>query len=323
MVQIGMCAFKCGLTKEAENCLHDIMQTSRVKELLAQVNIDFYDISHPSSSFVIQGVQMQRFGERSVEQETIERSRMLPYYMHINLELLECIYLVASMLLEIPSMAANAHEARKVIISRPFRRLLDFSLKQPFNGPPENVRDHIMGASKKLLKGDWKAATTLINAIPIWDLLPNPSKVKEMLATYVGPDPSQLCNADLDYSKIQQEGLRTFLFTYANFYESVGLSDLAALFDMSRDKVYTIVAKMIVEGSLHAFLNKENDTLVISKAEPSRLQVLCLQLADKANMLVESNEKQSEHRMIRDNRTGKGMSQCPFIRKRADLLICR
>jgi len=82
---------------------------------------------------------------------------------------------------------------------------------------------------------------------------------------------------------------------------------------MSRDKVYTIVAKMIVEGSLHAFLNKENDTLVISKAEPSRLQVLCLQLADKANMLVESNEKQSEHRMIRDNRTGKGMSQCSFI----------
>jgi len=190
MVQIGMCAFKCGLTKEAENCLHDIMQTSRVKELLAQVNIDFYDISHPSSSFVIKGVQMQRFGERSVEQETIERSRMLPYYMHINLELLECIYLVASMLLEIPSMAANAHEARKVIISRPFRRLLDFSLKQPFNGPPENVRDHIMGASKKLLKGDWKAATTLIHAIPIWDLLPNPSKVKEMLATYVGPDSS-------------------------------------------------------------------------------------------------------------------------------------
>jgi translation initiation factor 3 subunit C len=129
-----------------------------------------------------QGVQPQRFGERSVEQETIERSRMLPYYMHINLELLECIYLVASMLLEVPSMAANAYEAKKVIISRPFRRLLEFSLKQPFNGPPENVRDHIMGASKKLSRGDWKAATALIHAITIWDLLPDPVKLKEMLA---------------------------------------------------------------------------------------------------------------------------------------------
>jgi translation initiation factor 3 subunit C len=38
MVQIGMCAFRVGLTKDAENCLHDIMQTSRVKELLAQVS---------------------------------------------------------------------------------------------------------------------------------------------------------------------------------------------------------------------------------------------------------------------------------------------
>jgi translation initiation factor 3 subunit C len=103
--------------------------------------------------------------------------------MHINLELLECIYLVSSMLLEVPSMAANHHEAKKVVLSRPFRRLFDFSVKQAFSGPPENIRDYIMGASKRLANGDWKSATELIHAIPIWELLPKTKQLKQMLAT--------------------------------------------------------------------------------------------------------------------------------------------
>ena len=49
--------------------------------------------------------------------------------MHINVELLECVYFVTSMLLEIPHLAFSV-EASSRPISKPFRRQLDFYNKQ-------------------------------------------------------------------------------------------------------------------------------------------------------------------------------------------------
>jgi translation initiation factor 3 subunit C len=164
LVQIGLCAFRLGMLDEAESCLQDIFATGHVKELLAQ------------------GVQ--RFGAGNPEQEKLERQRQLPFHMHINLELLECVYLVCAMLTEIPSMAKanNLAEARKRINSKPFRRLLDFGDRQAFVGPPENTRDYIVSASKALLNNDWQLCQKRICEIKIWDLMPESERIKEMLS---------------------------------------------------------------------------------------------------------------------------------------------
>lgn len=169
VVQLGLSAFRLGLIKESQSILQDIFATQRVKELLAQ------------------GVQAQRFSQLTPEQDKIERQRQLPYHMHINLELLECVYLVASMLLEIPNLAqaGNDVELKKRQISRTFRRMFDYAERQAFTGPPENKRDHIMQASKALQTGDWQKCVELIHGIKIWSLMPRQDALKEMLTKSV------------------------------------------------------------------------------------------------------------------------------------------
>lgn len=98
MANLGLCAFRQGNVKDAHQCLVDLMMTSKSKELLAQ------------------GLLPQRQHERSAEQEKVEKQRLMPFHMHINLELLECVYLVSAMLLEIPYMAAHEFDARRRMI---------------------------------------------------------------------------------------------------------------------------------------------------------------------------------------------------------------
>jgi translation initiation factor 3 subunit C len=48
------------------------------------------------------------------------------------------------MLLEVPSIAADVHDAKHKTNSKNFRCLLKMSDKKTFNGPPENVKDYVM-----------------------------------------------------------------------------------------------------------------------------------------------------------------------------------
>lgn len=168
VVQLGLCAFRIGLIKEAHSALHDIFATQRVKELLAQ------------------GMHQQKYGSTMTpEQERAERARQLPFHLHINTELLEAAFLVSSMLVEIPLLASiDNEEAKRKAVSKPFRRLLDFADRQVFTGPPESTRDHIMQASKALQDGQWEKARDLILSIKIWSLMPEEKSVKEMLGRY-------------------------------------------------------------------------------------------------------------------------------------------
>lgn len=264
LTQIGLCAFRAGLIYECQNSLQDICGSQRQKELLAQ------------------GLQMQRYSQITPEQERLERQRQLPFHMHINLELLECVYLTCSMLLEIPLLAqvGSSPDVRKRVISKSYRRMLEYHERQIFTGPPENTRDHVMQASKALAAGEWKKAAEFITSIKIWELLPKKDEIKQMLE-----------------AQIQEEGLRTYLFTYAPFYETLGTDQLAGMFDLEPRKVAAIVSKMIHHEELAAALDQVNSAIIFRKGvELSRLQSLSLTLSDKAQHLIESNERVLEQR---------------------------
>ncbi|CCA68523.1 related to translation initiation factor eIF3 [Serendipita indica DSM 11827] len=263
IVQLGLCAFRCGLIKECQAILQEIFATQRVKELLAQ------------------GLHQQRYTTLTPEQEKAERNRQMPFHMHINTELAEAVFLVASMLIEIPLLASlDTEEAKRKTVSKSFRRLLEHANRQVFNGPPENTRDHIMQASKALQDGEWQKARDLIQSIAIWNLMPEAKSVKEMLA-----------------KRIQEEGLRTYLFSNAPHYSTLSLELLSRIFSLSLRTVTSIVSKMIWNEELAASLDQASGVVVFHRTETTKLQQLALALSERVAQLVEQNEKTLDNKL--------------------------
>ena len=260
MVQVGLCAFRVGNIKESHAALLDIQVGNRAKELLAQ------------------GMVMQRNAEKSKEQEMKERQRLIPFHMHINLELIECIYLVSAMLIEIPYMCSRDYETKKRLISKQFHYQLKFSERQPVVGPPENMREHVVAASRSMRIGDWRACLGyLINekmSAKVWDLMAQSDNVKQMLV-----------------EKVKEETLRSYLFRYSSVYESMSIESLADMFELARSHVYSIISKMIINEELMASLDEPTQTVIMHRTEPTKLQTLALQMSEKITTLMDQTER--------------------------------
>jgi translation initiation factor 3 subunit C len=152
------------------------------------------------------------------------------------------------------------------------------SERQSLVGPPESMREHVVAASKAMRHGDWKACSEFIvnkkMNTKVWDLFYEADRVRDMLVKF-----------------IKEESLRTYLFTYSNVYGSISVPYLSEMFDLPKMKVHSIISKMIINEELMASLDDPSETVVMHRSEPSRLQALSMQLADKITNLVDANER--------------------------------
>ncbi|XP_041587018.1 eukaryotic translation initiation factor 3 subunit C-like [Vulpes lagopus] len=155
--------------------------------------------------------------------------------------------------------------------------------RQPLLGPPESMREHVVAASKAMKMGDWKTCHSFIinekmNG-KVWDLFPEADKVRTMLVR-----------------KIQEESLRTYLFTYSSVYDSISMETLSDMFELDLPTVHSIISKMIINEELMASLDQPTQTVVMHRTEPTAQQNLALQLAEKLGSLVENNERVFDHK---------------------------
>lgn len=269
MTQLGLCAFRLGLPYEAHACLQDMCSPSatggggpaRLKELLAQ------------------GVVTMRGVEKTPEEEKAELRRQVPYHMHLSLDFIETAHLVSAMLLEVPAMALHRVKGdggRRRAVSKSFQYFLRNSMKSAFPGPPENTRDHVMAATRCLMKGDWQGAYKFVSAIRAWTSLETTERASTL---------------KLLRELMKTAGLRTFVLAYSTYYESMSAEWLSDLFELPASKVHSVVSKMIVHGDISAAWHQPTASVVIRKVEPSRLQSLALSLASKVSSVIDLNER--------------------------------
>jgi len=266
-VQLGLAAFRRGRIHDAHSYLHEICSSGKIKELLAQ------------------GINARYPVEKSKEQEKLEQRRQIPYHMHINLDLVEFVHLCCAMLLEVPNTAqARGGEFRRRIISKYFLKLMEFYDRQVFNGPPENTRETILVAAKALERGDWKTCKQLILNLPVLQLIPNTEAITEILGR-----------------EIQEQGLRTYLFSYGQYYDSMSLTNLCSMFELEENVVHSIISKLIISEEFAASWDQPTGALITHSHDPTPLQIQALSYADKINILLETVEN-SEQRSYGDHR---------------------
>lgn len=265
LVQLGMSAFRLGLFKEAHSLLADICAQGKAKELLAQ------------------GIVWRKPYDRDEAKENVERRRLLPAHMHVDLELMEAMHLTSAMLLEIASqqqysqLGEDEQQQQQWVISRTFRRYLDAYERSIFTGPPENIRDHIMASALALREGDWQTCSQHICQLKVWDS--QPAGVKDMLV-----------------QRIKQDALKVYLVSFAACYDALCVESLMEMFALERAKVKQVMAKLLLsQKSTLAGCFEEDERIVrLHRIVPTALQALSLQLSDKAREVVESNERLME-----------------------------
>ena len=267
MVQLGLCAFRAGLIAEAHRCLMTIASSKRIRELLAQ------------GSTTIRS-------EADQEKEKIQRRRVLPPHLHINIELIDCTHLLCAMLLEIPNMAMSAVRSRRRVINKEFRRKL--TERGPFTGPAETPRDHVIAGARALVNFDW--AKTLSHLIPLaaWDI--------------IGVDTTAI--RELITVQVKEAALKTYFFKNGGHYASFSTESLVGKFELPEPSVRSVLSKLMISEQIHASWDQPTSSVVMHKDEMSGTQTLALQLAEKASSMVENNEKLMDDHNLSFDRFG-------------------
>jgi len=218
IVQIGLSAFRLGLFNECNQVLVDVCQSPKLKESLAQGTSNYRTAQ-----------------EKTLEEEIEEKKRFIPPHLQINLEVIDCVYMTTSMLLEVPNISENRFDISKTVISRNFRKLIEQYDMKGMQFVAQNSRDHIVFAARQLHKSQWREAFHNISQIKIF---------RRMKEFQDGPLKEALLLS------FKQTALKIFLIDGATQYESFSLETAQSQFELPKAALLKQISKLIMNSTV-------------------------------------------------------------------------
>lgn len=254
VVQLGLCAFKSSLIEECHEILNELLSSSHLREILGQQPLQ--RILH----------QQSNAGNNNANVNLIATEQCLPYHKHINLDLVDVVFMTCSLIIEVPQITAfySGIKIKKTpYTARSIRRVLEHFDKQNYKPPAESSRDLIIFAAKAMQSGDWAKCYEYLLKIKIWNQLLNYKEILENLQ-----------------KRIKIESLKTYLFTYKRFYTTVSIKQLAGRFQLPEETILDEIPKVLKNMEITSIkLNDSNDFIIFDKSdEITKLEEVAIKL---------------------------------------------
>lgn len=262
VVQLGLCAFKSSLIEECHEVLNELLSSSHLREILGQQSLQ--RLLHQQSTANTTGTTGTT--TTTTGNSLIATEQCLPFHKHINLDLVDVVFMTCSLILEIPQMTAfySGIKIKKTPYNaKSIRRILEHFDKQNYQPPAETSRDLILYAAKAMQTGEWVKCYDYLLKIKAWNQLSNNEEIMANLQ-----------------ERIKVESLKTYLFTYKRFYSTITVAKLAERFELSTETVIEEIPKLIKQFEITSIkLNDSNEFITLEKGdEITKLEEIAIKL---------------------------------------------
>ena len=253
LAQLSLCAFKNLDLEEVLRFLTPLCTKgpTKLKEYLSQ-------------SYTVEN-------EKNTLFDIEDKKRAIPYNMKINVEDLDTIFYLSSMINDVPKILlekifGNDSYIENYYNSHAFERIFYNFQRQQFNGPSHIDKDKILATTTILMKGDWKKC---IEEIKKLNLFKKYNYLQDKL-----------------FELIKRTALKCYIIFYMSEFLSFELNKLSRRFEIDSKEVKNIINDMILRKQIKAKWN-ENYLLIKSNDRDSIINMK--RLADNVQIITKQN----------------------------------
>ena len=311
IVQLGLAAFRSGLIEETQIILHEVVTSQHTRDLLGQGRIYFNNNLNNQTNNIVNNTNNNQFNNyNNLNTNNIsENGKFVPFHTHVNIELVDIVYYISSLLIEVPLIALQSYQsstngANNLLnnelqlqsqninknTSRSFKRILDYTERQYFQGPPEETRDYIFDAYHKLIKFNWFESSKILSNLKVWVMMPGISTINEN-----GENGLELLKEML-IKLCKFQSLKTWAYVNAGIIKNYSIKKLSKRFELNEDDICGILGSLISNEEIKGYLkinDDNNSKWIIFENKENGINQIIRGLTTKVNSILERNEKLS------------------------------